>query len=92
MLLKLVKEIWTDASRVLFEATRNSAYFRKIKILVPTTWNTTGPYDVAGTESYNQVGDHSASKLKYTIIATGFKLFPQGNITLVALLCFRTCF
>ena len=46
--------MWTDASSVLYQATGNRAYYKKITILVPKTWKSE-TYAGAKTETYDKV-------------------------------------
>ena len=39
-----IKFLMTEASRELFIATRNRAYYKQVKILLPQTWKNT-PFD-----------------------------------------------
>ena len=43
-----IKHLVTEASRELFIATRNRAYFDKVKILLPQTWSMAYDQDLEG--------------------------------------------
>ncbi|XP_076808247.1 calcium-activated chloride channel regulator 3A-1-like [Clavelina lepadiformis] len=51
-LIDAIKEVWTDASKALYTATKQRAYFDQITILVPKFWNE-GTYQPAGKETYD---------------------------------------
>ncbi|XP_070559130.1 calcium-activated chloride channel regulator 1-like [Ptychodera flava] len=60
-LISVIKDIFTDASARLYEATRQRAAFGDITILVPKTWSDNATYGVATTEMYdtaNVIIDH----------------------------------
>jgi len=52
-IISSLQKIFTEASEVLWEATRHRAYFKNITILVPTTW-TNGSYNTSGRYSYDK--------------------------------------
>ncbi|XP_060571718.1 calcium-activated chloride channel regulator 1-like isoform X3 [Ruditapes philippinarum] len=43
-LLQAIKNVITNASQLLFKATHNQIYFRKIKIIIPKTWSRQSTY------------------------------------------------
>ena len=43
-----IKFLMTEASRELFIASRNRAYFKQVKILLPKTWNMAFDQDLQG--------------------------------------------
>nr|XP_053652919.1 calcium-activated chloride channel regulator 1-like [Cherax quadricarinatus]XP_053652920.1 calcium-activated chloride channel regulator 1-like [Cherax quadricarinatus] len=47
-----IKETLTEASEVLFRATRNRTYFRDIKILLPKSWTETEYDELATNENF----------------------------------------
>ncbi|XP_076810328.1 calcium-activated chloride channel regulator 1-like [Clavelina lepadiformis] len=51
-LIDAIKEVWTNASKALYTATKQRAYFASITILVPKSWSM-GTYQSAGKETYN---------------------------------------
>ncbi|CAK8682029.1 unnamed protein product [Clavelina lepadiformis] len=51
-LIDAIKEVWTNASKALYTATKQKAYFDQITILVPKFWNE-GTYQTAGRETYD---------------------------------------
>lgn len=55
-----IQQSWTEASKDLFIATGNRAYFKEIKILVPRTWTEKSYDTVAGSENYDQVSELEA--------------------------------
>ncbi|KAI0208313.1 hypothetical protein LSAT2_007022 [Lamellibrachia satsuma] len=44
---------FTGASSILFRATHNRVFFRRITILVPKSWQTRANYEAATTETFN---------------------------------------
>jgi len=52
-IIESLKKIWTEASKSLYIATKERAYFRNITILVPSTW-TAGTYQKSGKASYEK--------------------------------------
>ncbi|XP_034356317.1 calcium-activated chloride channel regulator 3A-1-like [Arvicanthis niloticus] len=53
-LIPSIKEMVTQASTYLFEASRGRVYFRNISILVPMTWKSKSEYLVPRRESYHK--------------------------------------
>ena len=53
----ILQNIWTDASKVLWAATKNRAYFGDIAILVPKTWKKFSYLD-ATAETYDKVSNY----------------------------------
>ncbi|XP_039272205.2 calcium-activated chloride channel regulator 1-like [Styela clava] len=53
-LIQAIKTTWTEASRDLYVATKNLAYFKEITILLPRTWNKIDRDPVLGKENYDQ--------------------------------------
>ena len=51
--LNLLQNYFTEASKVLFKATKYRAYFRNITILLPSTWNEFS-FDPATRESFER--------------------------------------
>ncbi|XP_028643985.1 calcium-activated chloride channel regulator 3A-1-like [Grammomys surdaster] len=53
-LISSIKEMVTQASTYLFQATERRFYFRNVSILVPTTWESKPEYLTPKQESYDQ--------------------------------------
>ncbi|XP_051021568.1 calcium-activated chloride channel regulator 3A-1-like [Acomys russatus] len=53
-LIQSIKEMVTEASAYLFEASKRRFYFRNISILVPVTWKSKSEYLTPKLESYGQ--------------------------------------
>ncbi|XP_052588195.1 LOW QUALITY PROTEIN: calcium-activated chloride channel regulator 3A-1-like [Peromyscus californicus insignis] len=53
-LIQSIKEMVTQASTYLFEATKRRFYFRNVSILVPMTWKSKSEYLTPKRESYDQ--------------------------------------
>ncbi|XP_021513701.1 calcium-activated chloride channel regulator 3A-1-like [Meriones unguiculatus] len=53
-LIQSIKEMVTQASTYLFEATKRRFYFRSVSILVPMTWKSKSKYLTPKQESYDQ--------------------------------------
>ncbi|XP_060607831.1 calcium-activated chloride channel regulator 1-like [Ruditapes philippinarum] len=51
-LLKRIQKIFTDSSKLLFTATKNYLYFKKIKVIVPKTWQHKEKYKKARIPSH----------------------------------------
>ncbi|XP_078582531.1 calcium-activated chloride channel regulator 4A-like [Branchiostoma floridae x Branchiostoma japonicum] len=49
-----LKEVFTEASEELYSATKNRAFFKEIKILIPKTWSKKEGYLLAGTETFER--------------------------------------
>ena len=49
-----LQELFNDASKALFKATGDRAYFRNVTILAPTSWNIDGA-EPATIESFDKV-------------------------------------
>eukprot|EP00058_Branchiostoma_floridae_P014524 XP_002600012.1 hypothetical protein BRAFLDRAFT_74129 [Branchiostoma floridae] len=49
-----LKEVFTEASEELYSATKNRAFFKEIKILIPKTWSKKEEYLLAGTETFER--------------------------------------
>ncbi|XP_033644315.1 calcium-activated chloride channel regulator 1-like [Asterias rubens] len=47
-LIKRLKDMFTEGSKYLYEATRNRAYFKEVTILVPKTWSSKPEYELPG--------------------------------------------
>ena len=60
----ILQNIWTDASKVLWAATKNRAYFGSITILVPRTWNKLS-YSNATTETYDKVSNYKKKTMQF---------------------------
>ncbi|EGW14783.1 Epithelial chloride channel protein [Cricetulus griseus] len=55
-LIQSIKEMVTQASTYLFEASKGRFYFRNVSILVPMTWKSKSEYLTPKQESYDKVG------------------------------------
>ncbi|KAL1772407.1 epithelial chloride channel protein-like [Sigmodon hispidus] len=53
-LIQSIKEMVTQASTYLFEATKTRLYFRNVSILVPMTWKSKSEYLTPKRESYDK--------------------------------------
>ncbi|XP_059122364.1 calcium-activated chloride channel regulator 3A-1-like [Peromyscus eremicus] len=53
-LIQSIKEMVTQASAYLFEASKGRFYFRKVSILVPMTWKSKSEYLMPKRESYDK--------------------------------------
>ncbi|EHB18738.1 Epithelial chloride channel protein, partial [Heterocephalus glaber] len=53
-LIQNIKEMVTEASTYLFNATKRRVYFRNVSILIPTTWKSQSEYLMPKQESYDQ--------------------------------------
>uniref|UniRef100_A0A8C8URJ9 Epithelial chloride channel protein-like n=1 Tax=Peromyscus maniculatus bairdii TaxID=230844 RepID=A0A8C8URJ9_PERMB len=53
-LIQSIKEMVTQASTYLFEATKRRFYFRNVSILVPMTWKSKSEYLTPKRESYDK--------------------------------------
>ncbi|XP_066232813.1 calcium-activated chloride channel regulator 1-like isoform X1 [Saccopteryx leptura] len=53
-LIKEIKEMVTEASTYLFQATERRIYFRNVSILIPMTWKSKSEYLMPKRESYDQ--------------------------------------
>ncbi|XP_008263168.1 calcium-activated chloride channel regulator 1 isoform X1 [Oryctolagus cuniculus] len=53
-LIQNIKEMVTDASTYLFQATKRRVFFRNVHILVPITWKSKSEYLMPKQESYDQ--------------------------------------
>ncbi|XP_052586758.1 calcium-activated chloride channel regulator 3A-1-like [Peromyscus californicus insignis] len=53
-LIQSIKEMVTQASTYLFEATKRRFYFKNVNILVPMTWKSKSEYLTPKRESYDQ--------------------------------------
>ncbi|XP_066266574.1 calcium-activated chloride channel regulator 4A-like [Branchiostoma lanceolatum] len=49
-----LKEILTEASRDLYVATKNRAFFKEVRILIPRTWTKKPEYLPSGTETFER--------------------------------------
>uniref|UniRef100_A0A8C6WBK9 VWFA domain-containing protein n=1 Tax=Nannospalax galili TaxID=1026970 RepID=A0A8C6WBK9_NANGA len=52
-LIQSIKEIVTEASTYLFQATKGRFYFRNVSILIPTTWTSKPEYLMPKQETYD---------------------------------------
>ncbi|KAM8789741.1 calcium-activated chloride channel regulator 1-like [Rhynchonycteris naso] len=53
-LIQKIKEMVTEASTYLFQATKRRIYFRNVSILIPMTWKSKSEYLMPKQESYDQ--------------------------------------
>uniref|UniRef100_A0ABI7YRX7 VWFA domain-containing protein n=1 Tax=Felis catus TaxID=9685 RepID=A0ABI7YRX7_FELCA len=53
-LIQNIKEMVTEASTYLFNATKRRVYFRNVSILIPMTWKSKSEYLMPKQESYDQ--------------------------------------
>nr|XP_048309690.1 calcium-activated chloride channel regulator 3A-1-like [Myodes glareolus] len=53
-LIQSIKEMITQASTYLFEASKGRFYFRNVSILVPMTWKSKSQYSMPKRESYDK--------------------------------------
>ncbi|XP_072276906.1 calcium-activated chloride channel regulator 1-like [Pyxicephalus adspersus] len=53
-IIKKIKEMVTDASTYLFQATRERLFIRTVKVLIPNTWPTNSSYQRPKRESYDK--------------------------------------
>ncbi|KAM8791745.1 calcium-activated chloride channel regulator 1-like [Rhynchonycteris naso] len=53
-LVQRIKEMVTEASSYLFQATKRRIYFRNVSILIPITWKSKSEYLMPKRESYDQ--------------------------------------
>ncbi|KAM5256399.1 LOW QUALITY PROTEIN: calcium-activated chloride channel regulator 1-like [Ctenodactylus gundi] len=53
-LIQSIKEMVTEASTYLFQATHQRAYFRNVSILIPMTWTSKSQYLMPKQEPYDQ--------------------------------------
>ncbi|XP_071485116.1 calcium-activated chloride channel regulator 1-like [Diadema antillarum] len=62
-LIENIKEMYTSASELLYNASRQHVYWKEIKILVPSTWSRQEHYGVAKTETLetSHIAVHSDS-------------------------------
>ncbi|XP_072178776.1 calcium-activated chloride channel regulator 1-like [Diadema setosum] len=62
-LIENIKEMYTSASELLYNASRQHVYWKEIKILVPPTWSPQEHYGVAKTETLEtaHIAVHSGS-------------------------------
>ncbi|XP_072178777.1 calcium-activated chloride channel regulator 1-like [Diadema setosum] len=62
-LIENIKEMYTSASELLYNASRQHVYWKEIKILVPPTWSPQEHYGVAKTETLetSHIAVHSDS-------------------------------
>jgi hypothetical protein len=52
MIFHKLQKIFTDSSKLLFTATKNYLYFKKIKVIVPKTWQHKEKYKKARIPSH----------------------------------------
>ncbi|XP_053404723.1 calcium-activated chloride channel regulator 1-like isoform X2 [Mercenaria mercenaria] len=64
-LLKRIQNVMTSASKLLFTATHNRLYFRKIKIIVPTSW--------PSKPEYKQLPINSIKESYFSVDVHGYK-------------------
>ncbi|XP_066124836.1 calcium-activated chloride channel regulator 1-like [Saccopteryx bilineata] len=53
-LIQKIKEMVTEASTYLFQATKRRIYFKNVSILIPMTWKSKSEYLMPKRESYDQ--------------------------------------
>ncbi|XP_033110929.1 calcium-activated chloride channel regulator 1-like, partial [Anneissia japonica] len=69
-----LKEIFTEGSSFLFEATNHRVYWKTITILVPNSWTNLAEYKPAKTETFDRANiriDYGTSKGPYTHVIEG---------------------
>ncbi|XP_033644207.1 calcium-activated chloride channel regulator 1-like [Asterias rubens] len=52
-LIKQIKDMFIEASKYLYEATRKRAYFKEVTILVPKTWTPKLEYELPGNVTFD---------------------------------------
>ncbi|XP_033122891.1 calcium-activated chloride channel regulator 2-like [Anneissia japonica] len=73
-LIRNIKEIFTEGSSFLFEATNHRVYWKTITILVPNSWTDLAEYKPAKTETFDRANiriDCGTSKGPYTHVIEG---------------------
>ncbi|XP_060560514.1 calcium-activated chloride channel regulator 4A-like isoform X2 [Ruditapes philippinarum] len=85
-LLERIQKIFTDASELLFTATKNYLYFKKIKVIVPRTWQHKEKYKKALIPSHIKqeiIIDNTKQNEKGTPRVNGITACGKGDRVIV---------